>query len=82
MLGPARRACWDVAKMATAHAAEELLGTMPDEESGSVVVRARLACGCIMEKMVPGDRIVAGVDGKRILVGKYPCGVHRGGGRR
>ena len=67
--------------MATAHAAEELLGTMPDEESGTVVVRARLSCGCIMEKMVPGDRIVAAADGKRMLVGKYPCGVHRGGRR-
>jgi len=67
--------------MATAHAAEELLGTMPDEESGTVVVRARLSCGCIMEKMVPGDRIVAAADGKRMLVGKYTCGVHRGGRR-
>ena len=81
MAGPAERASGETTQMATAHAAEELLGTMPDEESGSVVVRARLDCGCIMEKMVPKDRVVAGVDGRRVLVGKYPCGVHRGGRR-
>jgi hypothetical protein len=68
--------------MATEHAAEEILGTMPDEESGTTVVRARLACGCIMEKMVPNARLVSTKDGKRTLVGKYPCSTHRGGGGR
>jgi hypothetical protein len=61
--------------------AEEVLGTMPDEESGTTVVRARLSCGCIMEKMVPNDRLVPGRDGKRALTGKYPCTTHRGGRR-
>jgi hypothetical protein len=64
--------------MASAYAAEEILGTMPDEESGTTVVRARLQCGCIMEKMVPNDRLIATRDGKRMLVGKYPCTSHRG----
>ncbi len=66
--------------MASAYAAEEVLGTMADEESGSTVVRARLACGCIMEKMVPNDRLVPTREGKRLLVGKYPCMSH--GSRR
>lgn len=69
--------------MASGFTAEEILGTMPDEESGTTVVRARLACGCIMEKMVANDKIVSSRDGKRTLVGKYPCASHRsGGGRR
>jgi hypothetical protein len=67
--------------MASAHAAEEVLGTMPDEESGTTVVRARLSCGCLLEKMVPNDRLLMR-DGKLTLVGKYPCNTHRGGGRR
>lgn len=67
--------------MASAFLAEEVLGTMPDEESGTTVVRARLTCGCIMEKMVPADRLIATREGKRQLVGKYPCSSH-GGGRR
>jgi hypothetical protein len=54
---------------------------MPDEESGTVVVRARLECGCIMEKMVPNDRLVANREGRQMLVGKYPCASHRGGRR-
>lgn len=54
---------------------------MPDEESGTTVVRARLSCGCIMEKMVPNSHIVASRDGKKTLVGKYPCASHRGGRR-
>lgn len=68
--------------MSHGHTAEELLGTMPDEESGTTVVRARLSCGCIMEKMVANHLLVPGRDGKRALAGKYPCSVHRGGGRR
>ena len=66
--------------MPAAFTAEEILGTMPDEESGTTVVRARLACGCIMEKMVSNDRLVATREGKRLLTGKYPCAAH--GGRR
>ena len=66
--------------MASAYVAEEVLGYMPDEESGTTVVRARLACGCIMEKMVPNDRIVSTREGKRQLMGKYPCTSH--GSRR
>jgi hypothetical protein len=62
--------------MAAAYVAEEVLGYMPDEESGTTVVRARLACGCIMEKMVPNDKIVSTREGKRQLVGKYPCTSH------
>lgn len=62
--------------MAAAYVAEEVLGYMPDEESGTIVVRARLACGCIMEKMVPNDRVVATREGKRMLTGKYPCTSH------
>ncbi len=58
--------------------AEEVLGTMPDEESGNTVVRARLSCGCIIEKMVPNDRLVSTREGKRMLTGKYPCASHRG----
>ena len=42
------------------HVAEEILGTMPAEESGRTVVRARLDCGCILEKMVAGHDIVVG----------------------
>jgi hypothetical protein len=64
------------------HVAEEILGTMPDEESGRTVVRARLDCGCILEKMVANQDIVAGPDGRRTLRGKWPCDIHRGGGRR
>ena len=67
--------------MASAFTAEEVLGTMPDDESGTTVVRARLACGCIMEKMVPTDRLVATREGKPQLVGKYPCSSHSGGRR-
>lgn len=67
---------------AAAYAAEEVLGTMPDEESGTTVVRARLQCGCIMEKMVPNNRLETTREGKRVLVGKYPCSTHRGGGGR
>jgi hypothetical protein len=67
--------------MSHGQVAEEVLGTMPDEESGTTVVRARLSCGCIMEKMVPNDRLVPGRDGKRALTGKYPCNTHRGGRR-
>ena len=63
--------------MATVFAAKELLGTMPDEESGSVVVRARLECGCIMEKMVPMDRVQKTREGTQTLQGKYPCTQHR-----
>jgi hypothetical protein len=62
--------------MPAAFSAEEVLGTMPDDESGMTVVRARLACGCITEKMVPADRLVATREGKRQLVGKYPCTSH------
>lgn len=62
--------------MAAAFAAEEVLGTMPDEESGTTVVRARLSCGCLLEKMVPNDRLVSTRDGKRQLTGKYPCTAH------
>ena len=36
-------------------------------------VRARLRCGCEVTLEVPADRLVASVEGKRILVGKYPC---------
>lgn len=68
--------------MASGFTAEEILGTMPDEESGTTVVRARLACGCIMEKMVANDKIVSSRDGKRSLTGKYPCASHRSNGRR
>jgi hypothetical protein len=67
--------------MASAFTAEELLGTMPDDESGTTVVRARLACGCIMEKMVQ-NHLIQTREGKRVLAGKYPCTMHRGGGRR
>lgn len=67
--------------MASAYTAEEVLGTMPDDESNSTVVRARLACGCIMEKMVP-NHLLQNREGKRVLAGKYPCTTHRGGGRR
>lgn len=68
--------------MASAFMAEELLGTMSDEESGSTVVRARLTCGCIMEKMVPNEKIVLSKEGVRSLAGKYPCASHRGVKRR
>lgn len=68
--------------MASAFTAEEILGTMADEESGTTVVRARLTCGCIMEKMVPNEKIVLSKEGTRSLAGKYPCASHRGGGRR
>jgi hypothetical protein len=64
------------------HVAEEILGTMTDEESGRIVVRARLDCGCILEKMVASQEIVAGPDGRRTLRGKWQCNIHRGGGRR
>jgi hypothetical protein len=64
------------------HVAEELLGTMPDEESGRTVVRARLDCGCILEKMVANHDIISGPDGRRTLRGRWPCQIHRGGGRR
>ena len=64
--------------MASAFTAEEVLGTMPDEESGTTVVRARLACGCIMEKMVPNHLLGTTREGKRILSGKFPCASHRG----
>jgi hypothetical protein len=62
--------------MPAAFAAEEVLGIMPDDESGTTVVRARLACGCIMEKMVPADRLVPTREGKRQLIGKFPCTSH------
>ena len=64
------------------HVAEEILGTMPDEESGRTVVRARLDCGCILEKMVAAQDIVVGADGRKALRGRWPCQIHRGTGRR
>lgn len=68
--------------MKAGFAVEELLGTMMDEESGSTVVRARLQCGCIIEKMVPSERVVATREGTRSLTGKYACTTHVGASRR
>ncbi len=63
--------------MATVYAAKEVLGTMPDEESGSMVVRAKLECGCIIEKMVPMHHVQTNREGRQVLQGKYPCSQHR-----
>ena len=40
---------------------------------GGWEIRAQLRCGCEVALMVPADRVVESVDGKQILVGKYPC---------
>lgn len=45
-------------------------------------VEAELECGCVLRKTVARDRLVLTVDGKHLLVGKFPCPVQHPVGRR
>lgn len=42
-------------------------------EGGRVEARFVLACGCELNRELPGDRVLEVAGGRRLLVGKYPC---------
>jgi hypothetical protein len=54
------------------HAAEQVL----DEKHagpGRIEATLRLACGCVVTRLLAADRILDGATGVRFAVGKFPC---------
>jgi hypothetical protein len=44
-------------------------------EGGEVHATLELACGCTVERTIPGDRLLAREDGTSFVAGKIPCPV-------
>ncbi len=60
--------------MATQRAVE-LLEAAPTC-GGHVRATLRLGCGCVVTREIAADRIQTTVDGKTLVVGKFPCPDH------
>jgi hypothetical protein len=58
------------------HAVSQLVEARPDAKSGRVDVRMVLACGCEVELSLEPARLCETVEGRTLVVGKYPCPVN------
>lgn len=56
----------------TAHAARRLVKSTPRPD-GSVDAEVELVCGCVITRVLDGNRLILTDDGTQLVVGKYPC---------
>jgi hypothetical protein len=57
------------------HTAIALLRDEPGPAADLRRVELRLACGCIVRRVIAAGQVIATTRGPRMAVGKYPCPV-------
>ncbi len=56
----------------SAHAARRLVKSTPRAD-GRVDAEVELGCGCVITRVLDGNRLIVTEDGLPLVVGKYPC---------